>query len=272
MHVIYNSVMNLQAVRLNDNQLRAQTNLLTTDTEAVGWITTDIKGLIINDCQYAIYRSQKEAVGNYLVTELIGTEAYLNSGAELKKALGGPGLELARELISECVRGAVQAETFFFTERGFADAKTYDRFWEDMYQGSCRYYSNLEQIDVTWMDYVGYTDRSYNLFNRSKQVTVSETDSGLWVHASFIDSFHELALQIVMDSTGQVREAQGNFLRAPNRICWENSAHLENLVGHHLGTINKREIAAFAGGSQGCNHLVDLLFEAAKAIAHIKLA
>jgi len=266
MQVTFNATKNLQVTRTGDNELLIETTLLTTDMEAAGWITTDIKGLIIKDCRYAIYRTTQGETGVFKVPDLIGVEAYLNAGADLKRVLGGVGMEIAYDLISECVRGAVQGETFFYQERGFASPDDYEAYWETLYADSCLYYSNVEQHpDQTWLEYVGDVQRSHNLFNRSKNVTLRQVDEGRVINAYYIDTFHELGLKLSLDVQGRVTEAIGNFLRAPHKKCWENSVLPEKFIGGHLSSMQKRDIAILAGGSQGCSHMVDLIYEAAKA-------
>ncbi|MGE5380810.1 MAG: DUF2889 domain-containing protein [Methylocystaceae bacterium] len=267
---VYNSTISLQVTRTSDNELLAETTLLSTDTEAVGWIVTDIKELKIKDCHYALYRTGQGNTRIFSVPELQGAEAYFNAGSVLKQALGTEaGREIPRELISECIRGAIQAESFFFTERGYADAAAYDAYWDKMYKDSCRLYSHLDRMDQPWMEYIGYTRRDYNLFNRIKSVVVYHEDYHDLIQANFIDSFHELGLKLRLDHDSLVIEAQGNFVRAPQEICYENSGHLKGFIGLNLAAMSKRDIAALAGGSEGCNHLVDLLYEAAKAAARI---
>lgn len=269
MPVIYNSIMNVQVVRSATDEVRAETSLLATDSEAVGWLTADLPGLYIKECTYGIYRLADAQTGIFMVPELGGVEAYFDAGAMLKQAVGDAARGVAREVISECVRGVIQAETFFFTERGYANEKAYDAYWDEMYVNSCRYYSNLDKRDQTFIEVVGYSERSHNLFNRSKQVTLAEVDQGYSITACFMDSFHELALQLKLNNAGLVTEASGNFLRAPGHICGENNQHLNKLKGICLSTMGKREVADLAGGSEGCSHLVELIYEAAKAASHI---
>lgn len=266
MPVIFNAAKNLLVTRTGENELLIETTLLTTDTEAIGWITTDVKGLIIKECCYAIYRAPYGETGTFEVPDLVGVEAYLNSGSDIKRVLGKPGMEVARDLIAECIRGAVQGESFFYQERGFANSLDYEAHWENIYQDSCLYYTDVKShVDQKWLEYLGDGQRCHNLFNRSKNVTLSQVDDGRIINAYHIDTFHELGIKLFLDGQGRVREAAGNFLRAPHKKCWGNSVLPERFIGCHLSSMQKRDIAILAGGSPGCSHMVDLFYEAALA-------
>ena len=83
------------------------------------------------------------------IDSLQGVQAYLGSGPQLREALKSIGENLERTLFNDCVIGIVQAETFLFPERGYQDVDAYNNFWEKSYVGSCRYYSNLDQVKKT---------------------------------------------------------------------------------------------------------------------------
>jgi hypothetical protein len=55
--------------------------------------------------------------------EIRGVEAYLNSGPDLKKIQPRQNGVLAGMLVNECVVGIIQAETFIFSERGYASGE-----------------------------------------------------------------------------------------------------------------------------------------------------
>lgn len=265
---VYHSTVFLTVNRLAGNELAAECTQISNDLEAVGRLITDVKNLKIKQAEWALYRHPDRKNGRWELPELKGVTAYLDAGPDLKRALGGAELEIARELIAEAVRGIVQAETFFFGERGFASAADYDAFWDNMYRNSCYYYSHLDEVEKTWMDYVGPIERPYNLFNRSKTATVTREDGGVWrVTAVFIDSFHELGIEFLVDGHGLIQSARGDYTSAPSRICWRNTGHLEKFTGCSLTAFSKKDIALRAGGSEGCNHLVDIIYEAVQAYA-----
>lgn len=254
--------------RIGDTLL-AECTLLSNDTEAVAWIDANVQTLKVSRAGWAIYRSPSTRTGIFDLPELIGAEAYITGGPTLKRVLGAPGLEVPYELIGDCFRGVLQAETFFFLERGFISAKQYDDFCEQNSIGFCRFYSHLEQTEKQWTEWVDTTERSYNLFNRSKTVTIEQQQSNRTITASFMDSFHHLGIQLEIDDSGMVLSAHGNFINAPDPICYKNHEHLEKFTGMNLGRMSKKEIAALAGGVEGCNHLVDLLYEIKKSLSSI---
>lgn len=265
MSFIYHASTFLKVNRI-ENRVMAECTLLSNNTEAVAWVDASVKTLKISRAGWASYRSPSNTAGIYDLPELNGVEAYITGGPVLKKVLGAPGLEVPYELISECFRGVLQAETFFFLERGFQSGKEFDDFCEQHSIGACRYYSHLDQTEKQWTEWVDTTERRYNLFNRSKTVTIQEQQLNRLITAVFMDSFHHLGIQMEIDQNGLVQRVQGNFFNAPDPICYKNKEHLEKLAGLNLGKMNKKEIAALAGGAEGCNHLVDLIYEIKKAL------
>lgn len=265
MSFIYHASTFLKVNRV-ENTVLAECTLLSSEMEAVAWIDANVQTLKIKRAGWANYRSQSYAVGTHDLPELIGVEAYITGGPTLKKVLGVPGLEIPYDLVSECFRGILQAETFFFLERGFQSASHYDDYFDQNSIGSCRYYSHLDQIEKRWTEWVDTSERSYNLFNRNKTVTIQEEQKLRKINASFMDSFHHLGVQMEIDEDGAVGLANGNFVTAPDPICYRNNENLERLVGKNLSQMSKKEIAALAGGAEGCNHLVDLIYEISKLI------
>lgn len=256
-------------VNRQGDKLQAACTLLNNNTEAVAWIDTDVKTLSITRAGWALYRSPDSPSGIYDLPELIGIEAYITGKIALNEKLGGPEQELPRELIAECFRSVLQAETFFFLERGFQSAKQYDDFCEENSIGACRYYSHLDQTEKQWTEWLENTERSYNLFNRSKTVNIQQNQSNLIITASFIDSFHHISIIMELNKDGIIQNASGDFISAPDKICYKNTEHLSKFTGNKLSAMNKKEIAALAGGAEGCNHLVDLIYEVVKAIRNI---
>lgn len=268
MSFIYHASTFLKVNRI-ENTLLAECTLLSNEAEAVAWIDVSVKTLKIMRAGWANYRSQSYAAGIFDLPDLIGVEAYITGGPVLKKVFGAPGLEIPYELISECFRGVLQAETFFFLERGFQSARQYDDFCEQNSIGACRYYSHLDQTEKHWTEWVDTIERSYNLFNRSKTVTIQEKQTLREINASFMDSFHHLGVQMEIDQGGHVKQANGNFVTAPDPICYRNNEHIEKLIGKNLAQMSKKEIAVLAGGAEGCNHLVDLIYEIKKHLLTI---
>lgn len=269
MRFLYQSSTFLRVNRTGGDELRAECTLISNDCEAVGFLTTDVRQLAVQEAGWAVYRSNESPIGYYPLPEMKDMQAYLDAGPALKTHLGQPGKELARELIAECVRGIIQGETFFYQERGFDSIAAYDAFWDKLYVNSCYYYSHLDRIEKPWMEYVGYETRPFNLFNRSKTVTVRDARSGYTADAVFLDSFHELSVSFTVNGEGIVQEQSADYVSAPDAICHENTRHMSLFAGKNLPELSKKEIAGLAGGGEGCSHLVDLIHEASGALKKV---
>lgn len=268
MEALYHSSSFTTVKTLPGGELLAECFYLGTDIEAVGKLQVDAKSFSIRGARWDIYRSPGGSLnGGRDLPELLGVEAYFNSGGDLRRAAGGEGGGLPRELLAECVRGIIQAETFIFNERGYPTARAYEESWKKMYSDSCRYYSNLDRVTRSWFDHVGGLLRSGCLYNRCKSCSVRRLpEGGLTAAGSFSDSFHELGVHLSLTGEGVATTCTGNFLRAPDRVCFENAGHLDYLVGKKIAALNKKMVAAGLGGPQGCNHLVDIVYDIARAV------
>lgn len=265
MTFIYHANTALKVNRNND-VVQAECSLLNNNTEASAWVYADVKTLQIQRAGWALYRSIESNTGVFELPELIGVEAYLNSGPVLKSVLGAPGQELPRKLVAECFRGMLQAESFFFVDRGYETADQYNEFWNQSYTGSCRCFSHLDQIDKQWPEWLN-TERSYSLFNRSKTISIQRQQLDFIITASLIDTYHNLHLEMRLDENGLVQIASGDFIAAPDKICYENTDHLPQFIGQNLPAMSKKDIAALVGGAEGCTHLLDMIYDAARAMA-----
>ncbi|MDD3652892.1 MAG: DUF2889 domain-containing protein [Desulfotomaculaceae bacterium] len=256
---------------LGEEELLAKSIFSSTDVEAVGQLIADQSSLKIKKAWWDIYRSPDHSWnGGKELPGLVGVEAYLNSGKDLKRAVSEEAGGLPRELLSECVKGIIQAETFIFEKRGFPSPKAYEEHWDKMYLNVCRYYSHLGLGLRGWFEHIGYSERAHNLYNRSKSCTVCRKgDGNLTASGSFIDSFHELFVQINMDGKGIAATASGNYLRAPDPVCYDSRTHIDKLIGKNISLFNKKEIGELAGGSQGCDHLVDIVYDLSRAVGHV---
>jgi len=268
---IYHANTAVKVNRIGD-VVQAECSLLSNDIEAFAWVFADVYNLQVQQAKWALYRAPDRELGMFELPGLIGAEAYLNSGPDLKYLFGTPGQELELDLVTECIRGIIQAETFFYEERGYKTAENYVEYWHQNYAGLCRYYNNFIEIDKVWPAWLADTKRVYNLFNRDKAITIQRRQPGLNITCSFIDSFHHILLEMDLDQNGQIINAHGNFINTPHDNCHENTMHLQNLIGHRLSAMSKREIAAVVGGPDGCTHLLEMVGDAAKAVAVLPLS
>jgi len=270
LYCIYHANYSTMVVR-RDNELWSQCVYLNTDTEAVGMLRVEVSSFQIKEARWHVYRSPGKTLnGGSEVPELNGLEAFMQIGPVLQQQLGDQGGGLARELLAECVRGLMQAETFVYRERGYTSAKEYDDYWNEVLKDSCHYFSNLDRIAQSWMDYIGSDMRDHSLYNRVKSTNILQSDNGLLINANFLDSFHELTVNITLDSDGTIGGCSGNYLRAPDRICFESSELLEKMIGKKIAGLTKKDIARDLGFSTGCTHLVDLVYDISQAVAAVE--
>ena len=278
---VYNSSTVTNVVRDGD-RIDVEASLVSTGEEASAWIRCGVSDLVIESGGFEVYRSPETPGVFGDLSALAGIQAYMGSGAAIREALAGgvpgtvqepvpetvqePVQELVQELVFECVRAIVQAETFFITERGYADKAAYDRYWDESYAGSCLLYLNHNHAR-SWMGYVGGHERRHNLNNRVQSVSIDKNETGYQVDAAFIESFHEISIHLSVGFDGVVTGADSSFIRAPGETCKQTAELISGFIGLSLPALSKKDIARVVGGSGGCAHLTDLVARAALSYA-----
>jgi hypothetical protein len=266
----YNKCLNVS--RIGKEVLKAECIEISSEQERSAWIVTDIQSLKIRAAGWADYRSPDGMETRQNIPELTGMEVSINSGPRLKKNSKYIEPQIY-ELISECIRGIIMSEVYFYRERGFSVADDYLGYWNQMNANTCRRFSRRpdEIDDKRWMNYVRNTNRSHNLFTRVHNVTFHEIDDDNHLAlATFIDSFHELGIRMVLSSDGIVKKAHGVYRRTPFKVCKENRSYIDKLIGACLFGKAKKDLAALTGGSEGCTHMVDLLNDVCQGLDSIK--
>ncbi len=267
MSCIYQISWFSKVMRVQPEELLAESTIIGTDAEASGRLLTDAANFEIKEASWEVIRSPGGVLdGRGVVPGLKGVAAYFNAGKELRRAVGEEAGGLARELFAECIRGMIQAETFLYQERGYPTAEAYGGYWEKLYLNSCRYYSSLDRISRRWSDYVSGYSTGSTFFNRVKSCSIYKKRDGLTTAGILTDSFHEMSAIIDFNAEGTVTGCSGNFLRAPDQVCFENSSLLDGLIGAPLIGFGKKDIAKIIGGPLGCDHLVDLVGDMVKSI------
>lgn len=248
-------------VHLHGRQnLYGRTTFLSTDMECAASLQVNKFTFQIEKARWSVFRGPGGPCSEDIIG-LRGVESYLGSGESLRRAVLNDYGERALSLIAETVRGIIQAETFIYRERGYKNAGSYDSHWEKMYLNTCRYYSNLDRITRRWEDHVSVQRRDNNLFNRFKEVLVSEGADTYQIDAGLSDSFHEAGISLTLDKGGTVRSAEFGLLRGPDPVCREAGGFGQNLLGIRLHANSKKEIAGALGGGQGCVHMIDLCYD-----------
>lgn len=257
------------SVRLANNELRVESTYLGTDKELAAWMIVDPESFLIRRAGWEVYRAQGQDYPQTTeITELEGTEAYFGSGEALNRALSPLGFPEAKELFADGVRGVVQAETFLWQNRGYASAREYEDRWFELFKNGCRYYSNTDRVTGSWYEHVGYSKRSGSLFNRMKSQALYIDHNAFLLSGHFIDSFHSLAMNLSLEKEeGRITAAEGQILRAPDKVCVESSAYMDKLPGKSLPEFNKKEIALLLGAENGCVHLVNLVSDGAQTFS-----
>jgi len=255
-------------VREDEQYLMAKTSYLDSRMERVAVMRVKAANLEIEEAWLeCLGRPGNMGESRQYIEGLKGVEAYLGSGSGLRAGLQGIKDEVERSLFNDTVIAIVQAETFLFRERGYSDAVVYSQAWEEFYAGSCRYYSNLDRVKITWGGYIGNTGREINLFDRGKSQQLYRDDKGSYViNGSLIDSFHQVNTHLELDEGMKVITAWGHLLRVPDAVCRESSQQMENLKGQLLPGMPKKELAHLLGAGQGCVHLIDLTYDSVKTL------
>lgn len=255
------------SVRLEDGKLISDAIYCGTDRELNARLTIEPKSLKILNARWEVYRAPGFARPQIRqIPKLVGLEAYFGCGTDLRKALLFLNDPFAVGLFSDAVRGVIQAETFLYKERGFSSSAEFEKNWTNEYNSACRYYSNLERVSQDWYEYIGYDERAGNLFNRTKTQVLFRNNNFYHVAGHLNDSFHGIAMDMLLKEDGLVKQARGNLLRAPDKVCKEAKDSLGNLVGKNIVLLSKKDIAFLLGNNQGCIHLIDLVFEGAETL------
>lgn len=272
MQAAYQSTYSCSAERQGE-EMTVKSVLISTDYEVSAQIVVDVRSFKIKYARWDAFRLpegytfiEKE------IPDLIGLDAYFYSGREIRQAIDEELDGIPLELIIECIRGVGQAEAFLIPERGFPILKEFDEYCHKIGKDSCRYYSNLDRIAMSWTEYMGEHSlaRNKGLFDRHKNYQIFlKPDGSFLTTAGFTDTFHEILLVTSLTQDGLVSECSGDFLRGPDQVCFENVALLPELIGKKLVAINKKELAALVGGSLGCTHLYEMFWDLGRAMTEV---
>lgn len=262
-------------VRWEDRtRVKSEVMRLSTSEEMRTQLIVNVDTFHIEKAEWESYRQGTDYKNETRrIPALEGAVAYFGIGPVLARAFPSPADQAIRSMFAECVKGIIQAETYLYHRRGYADSTAYQKNWDATHPGTCLYYSNLDKVDRRWFDYVGDEIRTGHLFQRGKSVAVWRDEAGgAKVTGSFLDSFHELGLTMECSPSGLITDCKGNFLRAPGRICFETAAKAASCVGMKLQDTGKSRLAKGFGGGSGCAHILDLAHDmTAAAVREMKL-
>lgn len=264
MKAAYQSTYSCSAER-NGDEMMVKSVLISTDYEVSAQIVVDVKSFKIKHARWDAFRLPTGYIFmGKEIPDLVGIDAYFYSGSQIRRTVGEEMNSIPLELIIECIRGVGQAEAFLIPERGFPILKEFDDYCQTIGKDSCRYYSNLDRIAMSWTEYMGEhsTTRNKGLFDRHKNYQVFlKPDGSYFTTAGFNDTFHEILLVTSFTQDGLICECSGDFLRGPDQVCFENAALLPGLIGKNLAAMEKEKLAAIVGGPLGCTHLFEIFWD-----------
>lgn len=270
--VIYHRNISITVSRISPVLLLSKSILLSSGCEAIAQIMAATADFKIHDAWWEIYRSPDSLqVSGRTVTELTGVEAYFDADPALR-AVGDIDGDLPRELLAECVKGIIQAETYLFQDKGFTSAEVFETTsMNKSYANSCRLYSNMDRVDQTWYEYIADRKSGDALFSLCKTAVIRSIGDGTFIaDGGYTDSFQELDIRLTA-LAGVVVGAYGNFQRAPDSICLENMALLARLNGQTIASLTEQQVEDYCGGPLGCGHIVDIVNHILKTLRDVSV-
>jgi hypothetical protein len=250
--------------------LKVGSSYLDTQREAAAHLLVDIHTFIIKEALWEEPRALKpDSICSRQVTPLLGAEAYLGSSPALRETAAFLNDPLAVTLFSENIKGIIQTERHLLEERGYASPEEYYLKWVKNGLNSCRFFSNLDRVEITADNRTREFRPAGNLFVRFKnQNLYSLGEDQYLLTGDFSDSYHEVNVNLKLDGF-TVEKADGGFVRAPNPVCREAQVFLSSLHGIDLRDHSKKEIAGILGKGQGCVHMIDLVHDCAQMLGFI---
>ncbi|GAB6172094.1 hypothetical protein JCM15765_15720 [Paradesulfitobacterium aromaticivorans] len=272
MKLVYQRFWNHSVTRVNTRELLVVTTYLDTQSEYRVGLRVGVGDLVILGGEIECYRQQGEHLikPRIIKPNLQGIQAYFGSGRQVKEALKGD--QVLVELVLENIMAVIQAEAYLYKDRGFPTPEAYDDYWNQNFQGSCKYYSNLDLVNTRFMEHIEPKERTDSLFTRFRNTAVYQTQPERWqITVNFNDSFHEMILNLSCRGEDfQVTEIEGTILRCPDRICKQAVSNLQDMEGASLAGAKEKDILKATGGGEGCTHLGFMAVDAAKAVSLVR--
>ena len=261
---------------LNEKELISQAMLLSTRYEYSATLCATKDEFKITRAYYSIHRCpdmSKRVEAD--IPELIGGSAQADGVKAIKDLKDFSGDGNIKELLIECVRGMIQAETYLLEELGFKTREEYEEDWRIDKDGYCRAYWNTAPPIEEWPTYIGAYEhyRTENFYNKYKSYVILQKNEGeAIINGVYNDSFHEMHSEITYDLANRNINAFDMIVcRAPHAPCYELSyTAADSFIGKSIDSFPKREVGKLIGGGPGCFHLVDIVYDMASAAAKLK--
>ena len=81
-------------------------------------------------------------------------------------------------------------------------------------------------------------------------------------------AIHHLSIRLTLDDQMLIHAVQTDMARIPHAECVQAPANMQSLVGCRIGRGWRRTVQEKIGGTAGCTHLRELLFNIATAAYH----
>ncbi len=229
--------------------------------EIRGYIRADTESYAIQDAWCETVRSREAGKTGIVSLDFMkGMNAHIDGKRKAAGTLKSSYAPEVRYLMGQCFNGLIQAESYLYRERGFKSREQYNKYWDILEENGCRMYSHPSEDDLRWMDYIPQYERKHMLFSRFKNFEIEQEGDCCKGRGRFIDSFHELYVQVRCDrSSGVIKKCDISYVRAPGAACFSNDSHGKKLEGMKLSELTGRHIVDMFGRSEGCYHLVEIL-------------
>ncbi|MCW3491046.1 DUF2889 domain-containing protein [Dethiobacter alkaliphilus] len=103
------------------------------------------------------------------------------------------------------------------------------------------------------------------LLKRNKTIEVIEMEQNKFLlHSHLSDEVHEIDVQMIVDTdSGEILTAEAKMSRTPYpEICQQALLQVPKLVGLNLTKGAGRQARDILGGTEGCEHLKDMVLDA----------
>ncbi|HEX3012578.1 MAG TPA: DUF2889 domain-containing protein, partial [Syntrophomonadaceae bacterium] len=260
---------NSKVWKAHNEILTAQTHYSDNNNEVIITLKVNVRSFAIEQAWVEKYRNKPAFSEMKTIEGVRGLVAYIEHGAQFRKVLTQNQEDAVTiEVFNDTVRALIQAETFLTRERGFTSMQEYSTYWEKVYANTCKYYSHLDKIKVTWDAYADNLQRGNILYNRFKnQQLFAEGQNNYSISGTLLDQFHNMSIFLsVGKADKRVIKAEVNMIQVPDSICKDAAWEVNNLLGHDIGNLNKKTVARLLGEKEGCVHLIDLASESIETL------
>lgn len=262
------------AVNRSDQDVLLNINFMDSHREDNISLLLDSSDFTVKEAMGETPRNPGGVMGFRDLKALVGRKIYLKSAQGIKESLVGIPKEERGHLFQMILAGisnVVQAEVFLLKERGFSTPAEFEAYFQKIYEDGCIYYSNLDRVQRNFPAYVEENHKGRgqkSLFSRHSNTTVRSApgDERYLVRCNICDSFHEMAIKLLVDSDKTILATRSSMVRVPDLVCREGLSSLDELVGERLSTDRIKALVSTAGGPKGCAHLGDLVADAVRAL------